>query len=147
MGRSSPSTRASRSPWCGCCGGSRARRSTTRPAPSLRPPSAQQVRSVLADVPAVLIPVGLTPYAGLRGSVDPARARVLERVFGLSSILTPFALGAVAGGIASGRVPVGNAAGARWESWLNPTSVVLGVMLVAMSAYLAAVYLAADARR
>jgi cytochrome d ubiquinol oxidase subunit II len=29
----------------------------------------------------------------------------------LSSVLTPFALGAAIGGIASGRVPVGNAAG------------------------------------
>jgi cytochrome d ubiquinol oxidase subunit II len=107
------------------------------------------IMSTLA-VPLFLIAVGIilrgTAYA-LRGSVDPARAKLLERLFGLSSILTPFALGAVAGGIASGRVPVGNAAGSRWESWLNPTSVVLGVMLIAMSAYLAAVYLAADARR
>jgi cytochrome d ubiquinol oxidase subunit II len=107
------------------------------------------IMSTLA-IPLFVAAVGIilrgTAYA-LRGSVDPARARLVESVFGLSSILTPFALGAVAGGIASGRVPVGNAAGARWESWLNPTSVVLGVMFVTTSAYLAAVYLAADARR
>ena len=107
------------------------------------------ITSTLA-VPLFLIAVGIilrgTAYA-VRGSVDPERAVALERLFGLSSILTPFALGAVAGGIASGRVPVGNAAGDRWSSWLNPTSVVLGVMFVATSAYLAAVYLAADAHR
>jgi cytochrome d ubiquinol oxidase subunit II len=107
------------------------------------------ITSTLA-IPLFLIAVGIilrgTAYA-VRGSVDPERAVGLERLFGLSSVLTPFALGAVAGAIASGRVPVGNAAGDRWSSWLNPTSIVLGVLFVATSAYLAAVYLAADARR
>jgi cytochrome bd ubiquinol oxidase subunit II len=70
-----------------------------------------------------------------------------EVVFGLSSILTPFALGAVVGGIASGRVPVGNAAGDPVTSWLNPTSAMIGAIAVVTGAYLAAVYLAADARR
>jgi cytochrome d ubiquinol oxidase subunit II len=68
-------------------------------------------------------------------------------VFGASSVLTPFALGAVIGGIASGRVPVGNAAGDPVTSWLNPTSIVIGALAVATSGYLAAVYLAADACR
>jgi cytochrome d ubiquinol oxidase subunit II len=84
----------------------------------------------------------------LRGQAEGAREqRVIERVFALSSILTPFALGSVIGGIASGRVPVGNARGSEITSWLNPTSVVIGVLTVATSSYLAAVYLAADARR
>ena len=68
-------------------------------------------------------------------------------VFGVASILTPFALGAAVGGIASGRVPVGNAAGDLWTSWLNPTSAMIGAIAVVTGAYLAAVYLAADARR
>src|SRR5204863_3784472 len=55
--------------------------------------------------------------------------------------------GAMVGGIASGRVPVGNAAGDRFASWLNATSILVGVLAVATSAYLAAVYLAADAAR
>ena len=67
--------------------------------------------------------------------------------FAVSSILTPFALGAAIGGIASGRVPVGNAQGDLVTSWLNPTSIALGVLAVATAAYLAAVYLAADAVR
>ena len=57
----------------------------------------------------------------------------------------PFALGAAVGGIATNRVPVGNAAGHMWSSWLNGTSIVIGTLAVATSAYLAAVYLAADA--
>jgi cytochrome d ubiquinol oxidase subunit II len=84
----------------------------------------------------------------LRGQLDAAPGRrLVENVFALSSILTPFALGAVVGAIASGRVPVGNAQGDPVTSWWNPTSVLIGILLVATSSYLAAVYLAADARR
>jgi hypothetical protein len=43
-------------------------------------------------------------------------------------------------GIASGRVPVGNAAGDPLTSWLNPTSLVIGALAVAIGGYLAAVY-------
>ena len=88
-----------------------------------------------------------TAYA-VRGQLEAARGqRAIERVFALSSVLTPFALGTVAGAIATGRVPVGNARGDLLSSWLNPTSVTVGVLAVATSSYLAAVYLAADARR
>jgi cytochrome d ubiquinol oxidase subunit II len=65
----------------------------------------------------------------------------------LSSVLTPFALGAALGGIVSARVPVGNAAGSLVTSWLNPTSALTGVLAVVTSAYLAAVFLSADAVR
>ena len=79
---------------------------------------------------------------------DGARATRSTAVFALSSILTPFALGAAVGGIASGRVPVGNAAGDLWSSWLNADRRSRSASSrVAMSAYLAAVYLAADAAR
>jgi cytochrome d ubiquinol oxidase subunit II len=44
-------------------------------------------------------------------------------------------------------VPVGNAKGNLFSSWLNPTSALVGVLAVATGAYLAAVYLSADARR
>jgi cytochrome d ubiquinol oxidase subunit II len=44
-------------------------------------------------------------------------------------------------------VPVGNARGDLITSWLNPVSVMAGILAVAFSGYLAAVYLAADARR
>jgi cytochrome d ubiquinol oxidase subunit II len=56
-------------------------------------------------------------------------------------------MGAVAGAIASGHVPAGGQAGDPWTSWINPTSVLGGVLAVAVCAYLAAVYLVWDARR
>jgi cytochrome d ubiquinol oxidase subunit II len=67
--------------------------------------------------------------------------------FGVSSVLTPFALGAAIGAIASGRVPVGNAAGELIGSWVTPASVALGALFVVTGAHLAAVHLAADAAR
>jgi cytochrome d ubiquinol oxidase subunit II len=75
----------------------------------------------------------------------------LRRWFGItfasSSVLTPFMLGAVVGGIASGRVPAGERTGDVLRSWLNPTSFLGGVMAVVVCAFLAAVYLTADAER
>jgi cytochrome d ubiquinol oxidase subunit II len=108
------------------------------------------IASTLA-VPLLLAAIGIilrgSAYA-LRAQVDEgAVATLIERVLGVSSILTPFALGASAGAIASGRVPVGNAAGNLLTTWFNPTGVTIGVISVATSSYLAAVYLAADAER
>ena len=103
------------------------------------------------SVPLFIAVVGVilrgASYA-LRGQLDAAPGRrVVERVFALSSIMTPFALGTVVGAIASGRVPIGNARGDPLGSWLNPTSVSIGTLAIATSSYLAAVYLAGDARR
>jgi cytochrome d ubiquinol oxidase subunit II len=91
----------------------------------------------------------------LRGSAFAFRKAVteqaLQRAFGaafaLSSVLTPFFLGTVAGAIASGRVPYGIARGDVISSWFNPTSALGGVLAVEVSAYLAAVYLTLDSRR
>src|SRR3954462_12014286 len=74
-------------------------------------------------------------------------ARGLGALFALSSVLIPFCLGAAIGGVASGRVEVGNAAGDLVTSWLNPTSILIGVGGVSSGAYLAAVYLAGDSAR
>jgi cytochrome bd ubiquinol oxidase subunit II len=73
--------------------------------------------------------------------------RLAERVFGLFSLLTPFFMGTVVGAIASGRVPVGNAAGDSVTSWLNGVSLLTGALFVATGAYLSAVFLVSDARR
>jgi cytochrome d ubiquinol oxidase subunit II len=56
-------------------------------------------------------------------------------------------MGAIAGAIASGRVPAGGEAGDPWSSWVNPTSIVGGILAVTVGAYLASVYLIWDARR
>ncbi len=103
------------------------------------------------SVPLFIAAVGIifrgTMYALRSGAESPREIRNVDTVFALSSVLTPFALGTVIGAIASRRVPVGNAAGHLFSSWVNPTSVMIGLLAVATSAYLAAVYLAADAVR
>lgn len=76
----------------------------------------------------------------------PAR-RNFGAAFAISSVLVPYCFGAVVGGIASGRVPVGGKAGDAWDSWVNPTSVVGGVLAVCLAAYLAAFFLVRDADR
>ncbi|AIY16538.1 cytochrome d ubiquinol oxidase subunit II [Pimelobacter simplex] len=75
-----------------------------------------------------------------------AQARLFGIVFATSSIITPFFLGTVAGGIASGRVPL-EGRGDLWASWLNPTSIFGGVIAVGTCAFLAGTFLVADAER
>jgi cytochrome d ubiquinol oxidase subunit II len=84
-------------------------------------------------------------FAFRKVTLHSPQERINGIVFAVSSIVTPFCFGAVAGGIASGRVPTtGNGDAVR--SWLNPTSLVGGVLAVAVCAYLAAVFLTEDAR-
>ena len=64
------------------------------------------------------------------------QARLFGAVFAVSSVITPFFLGAVAGGLASGRVPA-TGRGDLWTSWLNPTSVFGGIIAVGTCAFLA----------
>ena len=102
-------------------------------------------------IPLSLAPLGIV----LRGSgfafhkaAHRLKGRsVAERLFGVSSLLTPFFMGTVVGAIASGRVPVGNAQGDPFTSWFNPVSLVIGALFVSTSAYLSAVFLVSDARR
>jgi cytochrome bd ubiquinol oxidase subunit II len=114
------------------------------------PPAFAAVGSTLY-VPLTLAALGVI----FRGSAFAFRKTVtelsLKRLFGAafasSSVVTPFFMGTVAGGIASGRVPPGIARGSVMGSWLNPTSVFVGVAAIGTCAYLAAIYLTADARR
>jgi cytochrome bd ubiquinol oxidase subunit II len=109
--------------------------------------------SIFSTLAAALLLAGVgivlrgAAYA-MRGGVAPGRQEAaVDALFAASSVIAPFALGAAIGGIASGRVPVGNARGDLIESWLNPTSLLVGGLAVVVSAYMAAVYLAADASR
>jgi cytochrome bd ubiquinol oxidase subunit II len=101
------------------------------------------------------IPLGIAVFGiVLRGSgfafrkvsMRTAEQQVNGIVFATSSVLTPFCFGAVVGGIASGRVPTGGH-GDPVTSWLNPTSVLGGVLAVVTCGYLAAVFLSAEAAR
>jgi cytochrome bd ubiquinol oxidase subunit II len=103
------------------------------------------------SVPLFIAALGIilrgTAYAVHAGTAREIERQAIDAVFSVSSILTPFALGTAIGGIASGRVPVGNAEGDQVTSWVNPTSFAIGTIAVSTGAYLAAVYLAGDAAR
>ncbi|HET9593755.1 MAG TPA: cytochrome d ubiquinol oxidase subunit II [Solirubrobacterales bacterium] len=72
--------------------------------------------------------------------------RAMGATFAISSLVTPFFMGAVVGAIAAGNVPAaGN--GDAFSTWLAPLPLLIGAMFVASGAYLAAVFLVGDARR
>jgi len=102
-------------------------------------------------IPLTLAALGIiargAAFAFRKASDQLGQQRLFGATFALSSVLTPFFLGTVAGGIASGRVPLGLAAGNLLTSWWNPTSVLGGTIAVGTVAYLAATYLCADATR
>lgn len=103
------------------------------------------------SIPLFIAGIGIvfrgTSYALRAGTSRLREQRTVDTVFGVASVLTPFALGTIVGAIADGAVPVGNAAGNLWTSWTEALPLTIGVLAVALGAYLAAVYLAADAVR
>jgi cytochrome d ubiquinol oxidase subunit II len=103
--------------------------------------------SVALFVAGVGIIVRGAAYALRSGTSDTREIGRIDAASAISSVLTPFALGAAIGGLASGRVPYGNAEGDLITSWLNPTSILIGALAVVYCAYLAGVYLCADAVR
>ncbi len=101
-------------------------------------------------VPLLLALLGIVlrgaSFAFRKYSATLRQARLFGVIFAVSSVITPFFLGTVAGAIASGRVPM-EEDGDRWSSWLNPTSLFGGAIAVGTCAFLAGVFLAADAHR
>jgi cytochrome d ubiquinol oxidase subunit II len=103
------------------------------------------------SIPLFLAALGIVLRGGafaLKGEAATiAEARALGATFALSSVAVPFFLGAAAGAIAAGEVPVGNAAGDEWSSWTGPVPLLVGLVAVATGAHLAAVFLGADSHR
>jgi cytochrome bd ubiquinol oxidase subunit II len=85
-------------------------------------------------------------FAFRKYSATLSQARLFGAVFAGSSIIAPFFLGTVAGAIASGRVPA-QGRGDLWSSWLNTTSLLVGVLAIGSCAFLAGTFLTADAER
>ena len=114
------------------------------------PPLFAAVSSTLY-IPLTLVALGViargSAFAFRKAVTEVWQQRIFGAAFAFSSLVTPFFLGAVAGGVASGRVPPGLARGNVVTSWLNPTSALSGALAVVAGMYLAAVYLTADARR
>src|ERR687891_478766 len=102
-------------------------------------------------VPLFLAAVGIILRGAafaLRGEAATiSEARALGATFALSSVLTPFFLGAAVGAVASGQVPAEGDPGEPFSSWTGSTSILIGSLSVASGAYIAAIFLAADAAR
>jgi cytochrome d ubiquinol oxidase subunit II len=102
-------------------------------------------------VPLTLVALGVigrgAAFAFRKATDVPWQRRAYGLVFGVSSLLTPFVLGTIAGALASGRVPPTIGAGDTLRSWLNPTSVYCGLLAVGCCTYLAGVFLTGDASR
>ena len=111
------------------------------------PPAFAAVMSTLY-IPLGLAALGIVArgsgFAFRKVVVEPELKRINGIAFASSSVVTPFFLGTVAGGVASGRVPDRAADGI--SGWLNPTSLLTGVLAVAVCAYLAGIFLTAEAR-
>lgn len=115
--------------------------------------------SVVLHVPLTVLLVGIV----LRGSAfvfrsygtnERASRQRWGRAFAIASVVAPLLLGISIGAVASGSV---GAAAARLEtsasfvdvfirSWLTPFSIAVGVFALALFAFIAAVYLAVEAR-
>lgn len=86
-------------------------------------------------------------YGHRAGTSITATERTWGVVFGISSTITPFLLGACMGAVASGSIRVidGRVA-TSGIAWLMPLSLLTGTMALALCAYLAAVYLTIETR-
>ncbi|WP_030552161.1 cytochrome d ubiquinol oxidase subunit II [Streptomyces exfoliatus] len=100
-------------------------------------------------LPLALAAVGMVlrgaGFALRRPTRKLAGRRLYGAVFASASVVTPFLLGVAVGGVASERVAPGTEASA--DVWTGPTSLVFGLVALATTAFLGAVFLTGDARR
>ncbi|MGN6586942.1 MAG: cytochrome d ubiquinol oxidase subunit II [Solirubrobacterales bacterium] len=101
-------------------------------------------------VPIALAALGIVlrgaGFAFRKSLVGLRERRAMGATFAISSLMTPFFMGAVVGAVAAGNVPAeGN--GDAFSSWIQPLPLLVGAMFVATGSYLAAVFLVGDARR
>ncbi len=102
--------------------------------------------------PLVIMLVGIV----LRGSAFAFRShvahtgpaeRLLTRAFAIGSIVTPSMLGVTLGTLAAGRIQVQNGlVTSGFDTWLFPFAWAVGALALALFAYLAALYLAVEAK-
>ena len=101
-------------------------------------------------IPWLLVGLGIVlrggAFAFRKFSSSLREAQIHGAVFAVSSLVTPFFLGMIAGAVASGRVPL-DEPGDVWRSWTGPTSWVGGVLAVLTCSFLAGTFLAADSER
>jgi cytochrome d ubiquinol oxidase subunit II len=110
------------------------------------PPAFSAVMTTLY-IPLALAVLGIVLRGAgfaFRYAVPGALREPATRVFGVSSVLTPFFMGTVVGAVASGEVPAGGG-GDPMSSWIGLLPLMTGVLFVATCSYVAAVFLVADA--
>jgi cytochrome d ubiquinol oxidase subunit II len=73
-------------------------------------------------------------------------ARAAGASFAVSSLITPFFFGTIAGAVASGRVRM-DGGGGHFRPWLNATSLLGGVLAMVTCTFIAGVFLTAEADR
>lgn len=114
-------------------------------------PRAFEALSIAFFLPFHLVLVGIV----LRGAAFVFRANAdvasfqwvaWARVFGIGSVMTPVLLGAAVGAVSSGgiRVTNGVVTALPLQTWLHPVSLGIGLLTLAVCAYLAAVYLTVE---
>jgi cytochrome d ubiquinol oxidase subunit II len=117
-------------------------------------PAAFAALGIALGVPLSLALVGIV----LRGAAfvfrqygrgSPTDARRWGRVFGISSLLAPFFLGTSLAALTEGRIRVAADGGviAPTAAWWGVYPIAVGLFVVALFAYLAAVYLCVEARQ
>ncbi|MEW5854893.1 MAG: cytochrome d ubiquinol oxidase subunit II [Myxococcota bacterium] len=112
-------------------------------------PPAFAAMSTALHIPLTLVLLGIV----MRGSAfvfrsqlprDDVGYRQWSRVFAISSVVTPVMLGVSLGAVASGKLPLdarGRVVTDFISSWWAPFPFMVGLMILALFAYLAAVYL------
>jgi cytochrome d ubiquinol oxidase subunit II len=127
------------------------------------PPAFARIATVL-HLPLLLMLLGIVArgaafsfrsYGGPGGPAGPAgpggpageRAGPWGTVFAVASLITPLWLGIVVGAIARGSVRPPRSAADFLTAWIGPFPFAVGAFALALFAFLAAVYLAHDARR
>ncbi|MGA5323879.1 cytochrome d ubiquinol oxidase subunit II [Streptomyces seoulensis] len=111
-------------------------------------PSAFAAITTTLYIPLLLALLGIVlrgaGFAFRKATVRTEEQRLYGAAFAVSSVLTPYCFGAIAGGLASGRVPTaGN--GDAVSSWVNPSSILGGILAVLACSYVAATYLTVEA--
>ena len=114
-------------------------------------PIVAQLLTTALFIPLALILIGIV----LRGATfifrsfsSPALQKIWSRIFSITSVIEPFLFGTTAAAVASGalkivggRMPVGVVG-----AWLTPFAIVVGLMGIALSATISAIYLTVEAQ-
>lgn len=113
-------------------------------------PSAFSVIMTALFVPLMLMLLGIMLRGAMfafRSYAPPAHQARWGAIFAIASVITPIMLGISAGTLATGRITVedGIVTSSPFGVWMSPLPLAVGILTLALFAYLAAVYLTIEA--